>query len=199
MTITALTIAVAVLAALVIALGIMLFMLRREVHDMRFDAATAQAVADALRDGRDEEAIRELLGYLESAHGRLEALSRHARALDEALQQSNERSRIHLQRVGVNRFDASDDVSGKLSCALCVLDAHNDGFLITTLYDLNRSRTFVRAVRDGRTDRELLPEEADALQAAIAAAPVRPARSTAVSQPPAPAAAPGASERPDDA
>jgi hypothetical protein len=175
MTTTALTVIVAILAALVIALGVVFFLLRREVVEMRIESATARSVADALRDGRDEEAVRELLAYLEGAHTRIEALSSHARALDETLQRFNERSKGHLQRIGVVRFDASDDVSAGLSCALCVLDVNDSGFLITALYDLNRSRTFVRAVRNGRTDRELLPEEAEALEAAKAATPTRPA------------------------
>ena len=176
MTTTALTITVAVLAAVVIALAVMLYLLRREVHSMRIESSTARAVADSLRDGRDEEAVRELLAYLEGAHTRIERLSEHARALDETLQRFNERSKSHLQRTGLVRFDASDDVSAGLSCALCVLDAHNNGFLITALYDLNRSRTFVRAVTGGKTARELLPEEAEALQAAMAATPTRPER-----------------------
>jgi hypothetical protein len=141
---------------------------------MRVEPGTARSVADALRDGRDEEAVRELLEYLEGAHGRIEALSKHARELDQALQRFNDRGKGHLQRVGVVRFDASSEVSGGLSCALCVLDAHSNGFLITTLYDLSHSRTFVRAVRNGKTDRELLPEEADALDAALSPATARP-------------------------
>ncbi len=164
------------LVGLVIALGVALYFVWRELRGMRIRDGAARSVADALRDGRDEEAVRELLSYLESAHGRLEALSQHARALDQAIERINERSQIHLQRVGILRFDAADDVSGKLSCALCVLDAHNNGFLITTLYDLNRSRTFVRSVREGKTDRELLPEEAEALKSAMAQPVVRAAR-----------------------
>lgn len=205
MTTTALIIAVAVLAALVIALGVAVYLLRREVVGMRIESATAQAVADSLRDGRDEEAVRELLEYLEGAHSRIEALSRHARDLDETLQRFHERSKSHLQRLGIVRFDASEEVSGGLSCALCVLDAHNDGFLITTLYDISRSsrsRTFVRAVRNGKTDRELLPEEARALEAAMAAGPARPARETPPArpqQPEPPAETTDAAEGSDDA
>ncbi|MFW5868260.1 MAG: DUF4446 family protein [Armatimonadota bacterium] len=206
MTTTALTITVAVLATLLIALAIALYLLWREVADMRIESSTARAVADSLRDGRDEEAVRELLAYLEDAHSRIEALSGHARALDETLQRFSERSKGHLQRVGVVRFDASDDVSGGLSCALCVLDAHNTGFLITTLYDLNRSRTFVRAVTGGRTARELLPEEAESLEAAMAATTPRPARpaggDSATARPAGPASAESASneaEGSDDA
>ncbi|HCA47924.1 MAG TPA: hypothetical protein DEP45_11415, partial [Armatimonadetes bacterium] len=111
----------------------------------------------------------------------------------------NERAQVHLQRVGILRFDAADDVSGKLSCALCVLDAHNNGFLITTLYDLNRSRTFVRAVREAKTDRELLPEEADALKSAMAQPIVRPARHARPAPEPEPEPEPEAVEAAADA
>ena len=165
-----------VLVGLVIALGVALYFVWRELRSMRIRDGAARAVADALRDGRDEEAVRELLSYLESAHGRLEALSQHARALDQAIERINERSQIFLQRVGILRFDAADDVSGKLSCALCVIDAHNNGFLIPTLSALDRSRAFVRSVREGKTDRELLPEEGEALKSAIAQPVVRAAR-----------------------
>ena len=201
MTTTALTLTVGILGVLVIALGVILGLLWRTVRGMRVESGTARSVADALRDGRDEDAVRELLDYLESVHGRMEVLSQHARALDEALERMAERSRGNLQRVGVYRFDASDDVSGKLSCALCVLDAHNTGFLITTLYDLSRSRTFVRAVRDGKTDRELLPEEAEALKAAMAVPAVRPAPATppATATPAAPEPVAEVPEEPDDA
>lgn len=206
MSTTALTIVVGILTALVIALGVAVHLLRREVHGMRIESGTARSVADALRDGRDEEAVRELLEYLEGAHGRMEALSQHARGLDEALGRFRERARGHLQRVGVVRFDASDDVSGNLSCALCVLDGLNHGFLITTLYDLSRSRTFVRAVRDGKTDRELLPEEAKALKAALSAPAGRVGRPDSAPRPaagappePTPEATAKPSEGPDDA
>ncbi len=167
MTTTALTIAVAVLAALVIGLGIAVAMLHREQRRMRIADPTARKVADALRAGDDEAALGELLGYLEQVNGRVQALAEHARALDAALAEFRDRSRTHLQRIGVVRFDASDSVSGRLSCALAILDAHDNGFVITTLYDLERSRTFLRGVKAGRTDREPLAEERRAIEMAV--------------------------------
>lgn len=144
MSVTALTIAVAVLAALVIALAVAVYLLHREQRRMRITDPTARAVAEALRSGEDERAIVELLGYLEGVNGRVHALGEHARALDARLAEYRDRAHTHLQRIGVVRFDASDSVSGRLSCALAILDAYNHGFLITTLYDLERSRVFVR-------------------------------------------------------
>lgn len=167
MTTTALTVAFAVLAALVVALCVAVWMLWRGHRAMRFEDATAASVADALRDGRDEEAIAELLEYLQRLNERANRLGEHARELDRAASQMRERMKSHLQRIGVVRFDASDDVSGRLSCALCILDANDTGFLITTLYDRERSRTFIRAVRAGRCERELLDPERQALEMAM--------------------------------
>ncbi|MGD9496992.1 MAG: DUF4446 family protein [Armatimonadota bacterium] len=164
----ALTIALIVLGALVSALAVAVELLWREQRRGRIADPTAHAVADALRAGQDERALGELLGYLEDVNARVQALAEHARTLDAALAQLRERSRSHLQRVGVVRFDASESVSGRLSCALCILDAQANGFLITTLYDLEHSRTFVRAVRAGRTAKELLEAERQALQMALA-------------------------------
>lgn len=162
----ALTVAFVVIALLLIGLAVAVYLLYREIVRLRFDAPTASAVAEALRDGRDEEAVRELLAYLEAAHERMEKLAQHTRALDESIEGLRRRSRTHMQRLGVVRFDASDDVSGGLSRALCVLDEEGNGFLVTTLYDLERSRTFVRAVNGGKTDRELLEPEREALKEA---------------------------------
>ncbi len=167
MTTTGLTIALAVLAALVVGLGIAVKMLYREQRRMRIADPTARKVADALRRGQDEQALGELLGYLEEVNGRVQALAEHARALDATLAEFRDRARAHLQRIGVVRFDASESVSGRLSCALAILDAHNNGFVITTLYDLERSRTFLRAVRAGRTEKEPLEEERRAIEMAL--------------------------------
>jgi len=167
MSTTALTIAFAVLAALVVALAVAVVLLHREQRRRRFDEPTVRAVADALQGGRDEEALTQLLEYLEGLTGRVNSLAEHARALDQTLERFRDRSRAHLQRIGVVRFDAGESVSGRLSCALAILDAHDSGFLITTLYDLERSRTFVRAVKAGRTDKELLEPEREALDMAV--------------------------------
>ncbi len=189
MSLIALTITVAVLAVLVIVLGIVVYLLHREQRRMRIADPTARRVAEALRRGDDAQAITELLDYLEGINGRVHALAEHARALDTALAEFRDRAHAHLQRIGVVRFDASDSVSGKLSCALAILDAYNHGFLITTLYDLERSRTFVRGIRAGKADRELLDEEREALQMAMAGGPQ--AQASAPTQVPT-AGAPGA-------
>ena len=53
------------------------------------------------------------------------------------------------------------------TCSLVALDASHNGFILTSLYTRERCRTFLRRVADGKTEHELLPEEAEALAQAL--------------------------------
>jgi len=72
-----------------------------------------------------------------------------------------------LSRRALVRFDNDAEVSGKLSFALALLDEKGHGFVLTSLYNLQGNRLFLRPVRGGQVERELLPEEAQALQKAL--------------------------------
>ncbi len=169
MSTTALTVAFIVMALLLIGLALAVVLLYRQLSDLRFDSPTASKVAEALCDGRDQDALRQLLEYFEAEHARVSGLADHAREVDSSIADLRRRARGHLQRMALVRFDASEEVSGRLSCAMCVLDAASNGFLVTTLYDLERSRTFVREIKQGRPDRELLEAERRAIEMAAEA------------------------------
>lgn len=61
-------------------------------------------------------------------------------------------------------FDAYDDVTGKLSFALTLLNGNNDGVILTSLYGHNSCNTYVREVRGGQTTIKLLDEERRSLE-----------------------------------
>ncbi len=75
-------------------------------------------------------------------------------------------SSISLKKIGLVNFDAFDDVKGKLSFALAVLNNNNDGFIFTSLYGHNSCNTYVREITGGETPIKLLDEEKDALNEA---------------------------------
>ncbi len=145
------------LAALVV--GIMA-LLRTRKPAVAEGSSPLQRMAAALQAGDDEAAAAELVEYLNATHNRMEQLQAE-------VVQLRERSAHPLQRLAMVHFDAADDISGRLSCALAALDANANGFLITTLYTRERSRAFVRRVAAGKTAHELLTEEALALQQAL--------------------------------
>ena len=69
--------------------------------------------------------------------------------------------------VAIVNFDAFDDVTGKLSFALTLLNELNCGVIITSLYGHNSCNTYVRAVNNGMTSVKLLEEEKLSLANAV--------------------------------
>ena len=74
---------------------------------------------------------------------------------------------MSLSKTGIVNFDAYDDVHGKQSFALAVLNQYNDGFVITSLYGSSSSNSYVRSIRDGKSTTVLLDEEKEALDKAM--------------------------------
>jgi hypothetical protein len=72
-----------------------------------------------------------------------------------------------FSRWGMVRFNAFKDVSGDLSYALALLTREGNGFIITSLYSRDESRTFIKTVLEGRATVCLSEEEEKALATAL--------------------------------
>lgn len=73
-----------------------------------------------------------------------------------------------LSRVGVVRFDAYHDLGGRQSTVIGLLNANDNGVVITTVVSRDFARTYVKTIREGEPDIPLAPEEEEALQQARA-------------------------------
>lgn len=71
-----------------------------------------------------------------------------------------------LKKIGVISFDAFDDVRGKQSFALALLDNNNDGIILTSIYGNNSAHSYIREIYSGKTAVKLLNEEIQALEIA---------------------------------
>ena len=76
-----------------------------------------------------------------------------------------------LQRVAVVRFDAFEDMGGKLSYSVAMLDENGDGVIFTSIYGRNENRTYAKAVRAGKASHVLSQEEEEALRRALGMKP----------------------------
>jgi hypothetical protein len=72
-----------------------------------------------------------------------------------------------VQRVAVVRFDAFDDMGGKLSYAVAMLDDERNGVIFTSIYGRNENRVYAKAVAGGRSAHTLSREEEEALRRAL--------------------------------
>lgn len=104
-------------------------------------------------------------------------LEEHARAiagLQHGLKQlAAEDARIRealtrtVQRVGLVRYDAFDDMGGRLSFSLAVLDDHGDGVVITSINGRQDTRVYSKPVGGGTSSHNLSEEEAEAIGQAM--------------------------------
>ena len=122
--------------------------LRTEVADARTEAAEAR-----------EEAARARAEQLELGEDVDGMLADTARG---------------LRNVALVRFDASDDMTGRLSFALALLDDDGDGVAVTSMSCGTETRLYAKGVSDGVGEPELTVDEQRAVDAALSRRNARP-------------------------
>ena len=96
---------------------------------------------------------------------RLEAAVRQLAEGDRALGALLERAVSH---VGVVRFDAFEDMGGRLSFSAALLDGRGDGVVVTSINGRQDTRSYAKEVRGGTSVHHLSDEERAAIRQALA-------------------------------
>jgi hypothetical protein len=71
-----------------------------------------------------------------------------------------------IRDVAVYRYDALDEMTGRLSFSVALINGLGDGIVLTSINGRTETRTYVRPVRGGRGIQPLSPEEEQAVRAA---------------------------------
>ena len=71
------------------------------------------------------------------------------------------------QKLGIVKYDAFNEMGGKLSFALAMLDGNNSGWVINAMHSREGCYTYVKEIVKGESYVELAEEEAEALDKAI--------------------------------
>ena len=120
-------------------------------------------------EGRSLEAV--LDAHLEKVYAvarQLDDLSARTAILEAA-------QRKAFQRVGLVRYNPFEETGGNQSFALALLDADEDGFIISSLHARAGTRVYAKALSAGRSEGALSDEESEALGLARDATRGRPA------------------------
>lgn len=72
-----------------------------------------------------------------------------------------------LRHVSVVRYDAFGDMGGRLSFSAALLDDGANGLVVTSIHGRTDTRTYMKGVRDGRSDATLSVEEEQAIEFAM--------------------------------
>lgn len=72
-----------------------------------------------------------------------------------------------FQRVGLVKYDAFEEMGGKLSFSLALLNEVNDGFIINAMHSREGCYTYIKEIIDGNSVIALADEEKEALEMAM--------------------------------
>ena len=94
-----------------------------------------------------------------------------ATRLEERMATAEERIDGCVAYTSLVRYDAMGEMSGQQSSTMALLDARRTGVVVSSILHRDQARVYVKQVREGESELELSPEELQAIEAAMAAAP----------------------------
>lgn len=97
-------------------------------------------------------------------HERVEEV---AERLDERMAAAEERLDGAIAYRALVRYDAYGELSGHQSTSLALLDAAGNGVVLSSIAHRDTARLYCRQVHEGRGERELAPEEDEAIRLAL--------------------------------
>jgi hypothetical protein len=106
--------------------------------------------------GNLEEILHGYMGTVTDVAQRMEAMEGTVARLGDNQQHC-------LQKVGLVRFDAFEEVGGEQSFAVAMLDAQHTGVVLSSVYSRADVRVYAKSVRDGQPSHPLTQEEQRAL------------------------------------
>ncbi len=127
----------------------------------RGNGGTESIVEAAERHIELTRAVAEQLGTLRSYVDATRA------ELSSAVRARHTEAARSLRNVALVRYDAFDDLSGRMSFSLALLDDDGDGVALTAITGRTDTRVYAKGIDNGSGEHELSPEEQQAVAAAL--------------------------------
>lgn len=109
----------------------------------------------------------DLADKIEEYYGKINMTAEEIRQAGEILDKLKEDCSRAFSRAGIVSFDAFGNQRGGYSFCLALLDQHNNGFVITSLYGNDSCNTYIKAIADGEASVQLMNEEKEAVEKAL--------------------------------
>lgn len=98
---------------------------------------------------------------------RIERIERAVRTLHGTDKRQQLQIEAGVRRVGLLRYDAFEDVGGRLSFSCALLDEHGNGVVLTSINGRQETRVYAKPVQAGASSYNLSNEEAEAIRQAM--------------------------------
>ncbi len=114
--------------------------------------------------GKDAKTLEEtMIARIEE----IEAILKYTKQNRQDIKEIYKKLGRNYQKMGLVKYDAFNEMGGKLSFALAMLDDENNGWILNAMHSREGCYTYVKEVLKGDTYVELADEEAEALDKAI--------------------------------
>jgi Protein of unknown function (DUF4446) len=114
-----------------------------------------------------DEALR---GVLQGHAAQIKRLEQAARALNGTDRKQQVQIEGSVQRVSLLRYDAFEDVGGRLSFSCALLDDRGTGVVLTSINGRQETRVYAKPIAEGASSYNLSVEESEAIRQAMAPA-----------------------------
>lgn len=145
------------LAALVLVLIIIMLISSIQMHSLKKKYKTFMS-------GKDGKNLEEtLLKKLEQVNQVMEINAANQKNINRIFSSM----KTTFQKVGLVKYDAFNEMGGKLSFSLALLNQVNDGFIINAMHSREGCYTYIKEIIDGNSIIALSGEEQEALDMAL--------------------------------
>lgn len=119
---------------------------------------------DRFMRGKDMESMEETVL---AQFDRIEELERSNREKEDQIASIFQNLKCVYQKMGLVKYDAFREMSGKLSYALALLDQEDNGFVINSMYSREGGYSYIKQIIHGKSSIEMSEEEKKALKIAV--------------------------------
>lgn len=114
--------------------------------------------------GKDMESMEELvMARFDEIDKMLEDTGKNVKDIENLY----ENMKLTVQKTGIVKYDAFNEMGGKLSFALVMLDGNNTGFVINAMHSREGCYTYIKEIINGKSYIPLGTEEKQALDQAM--------------------------------
>jgi hypothetical protein len=107
--------------------------------------------------------VTDLKKVLEKILEKGEANTNEIKVLQKRADLTEEDGKFHIQKIGLIRFNPFKELGGDHSFSMAILDSNDSGIIITSLHTRDRTRVYMKDVKNGKSGFELSSEEKRAL------------------------------------
>ena len=115
----------------------------------------------------EEGGVVEILNCLQEQMAAVAAIQNQLNTITAKQAEQDQRLAHCLQRTGMIRFNAFNDIGGEQSVAVAILDGQKNGIVISSLYGRQSSLVYAKGIISGEGERTLSDEERKALAKAL--------------------------------